>query len=290
MHRFPMPRLMAVLNASPESFSGAVVDAATVAGRARAAVDGGASILDIGGQSLRTDQAEISVEDEIGRTVPVVRACLGAFGGQGPRPDVSVDTYRSPVAAAAIAAGATIVNDPSGLSDPDMVGVVRDTGVSVVVTYNRARPKVRLAAGELADDPVEDGVRFLTRRLEDLAAAGVPAEQVIVDPGPDLGKSPAQTVDVLRHLDRFRTFGRPLLLALSRKDFIGAITSTAPLDRSAGLLGVLSGIDLGPDDILRVHEPARVRDFYVLRATVTGVVDVEPGLELPKHLRHVPAR
>jgi dihydropteroate synthase len=284
---FPMPRLMAVLNASPESFSGAVVDVATVAEQARDAVDGGATILDIGGQSLRTDQAEIPVSDEIARTVPVVRACVAAFGERGVRPDISVDTYRAPVAAAAVEAGATIVNDPSGLSDPDMVGVVRDTGAAVVVTYNRARPKVRLRADQLADDPVDDGLSFLAARIDALAAAGVDRAQVLVDPGPDLGKSPAQTVQVLRSLHRFRTFGRPLLLALSRKDFIGAVTSTAPLDRSAGLLGVLAAVDLGPDDILRVHEPARVRDFYQLRAVVRGDLDVAPDLELPVHLRHV---
>jgi dihydropteroate synthase len=285
---FAMPRLMAVLNASPESFSGAVVDVATVAERAEAAVDGGATILDIGGQSLRTDQAELDVAEEMARTVPVVKACVAAFGERGVRPDISVDTYRSPVAAAAIDAGATIVNDPSGLSDPDMVGVVRDTGARVVVTYNRARPKVRLSADELVEDPVEDGLEFLAGRIEDLTAAGVPRSQLIVDPGPDLGKSPAQTVEVLRHLHPFRSFGVPLLLALSRKDFIGAITSTSPLDRSAGLYGVLAALDLGPEDVLRVHEPARVRDFYLLRATVAGEVDVDADLVLPPHLRHVP--
>ncbi len=287
-----MPRLMAVLNASPESFSGAVVDTSTVGEQARAAVDGGATVLDIGGQSLRTDQAEIGVEEEVARTVPVVAACRAALADLDrtdlpAQVDISVDTYRAPVAVAAIAAGATMVNDPSGLSDPELVAVVRDTGVSVVLTYNRARPKVRLAASELVEDPVADGLEFLARRLEALADAGVPSSQVVLDPGPDLGKSPAQTVQVLRQLDRFRGFGRPLLLALSRKDFIGAVTMTAPLDRTAGLLGVLAAVDLGPQDVLRVHEPARVRDFYTLRAVVQGALDVDDDLELPQRLRHI---
>jgi dihydropteroate synthase len=283
---------MAVLNASPESFSGAVVDTSTVGGQARAAVDGGATVLDIGGQSLRTDQAEIGVEEEVARTVPVVAACRAALADLDrtdlpAQVDISVDTYRAPVAVAAIAAGATMVNDPSGLSDPELVAVVRDTGVSVVLTYNRARPKVRLAASELVEDPVADGLEFLARRLEALADAGVPSSQVVLDPGPDLGKSPAQTVQVLRQLDRFRGFGRPLLLALSRKDFIGAVTMTAPLERTAGLLGVLAAVDLGPQDVLRVHEPARVRDFYTLRAVVRGALDVDDDLELPQRLRHI---
>jgi dihydropteroate synthase len=291
-----MPRLMAVLNASPESFSGNVVDAASVAALVRAAVAAGASVLDVGGQSLRTDQAEIPVAEEQARAVPVVEACRAALADSDPSGpdtsapgvavDISVDTYRAPVAAAAIAAGATVVNDPSGLSDPDLARVVRDTGARLVLTYNRARPKVRLSADELVADAVADGLVFLAAGLDRLAAAGVSADQVVIDPGPDLGKSPAQTVQVLRSLHRFRTFGRPLLLALSRKDFIGAVTSTGPLDRSAGLLGVLAALDLGPEDVLRVHEPGRIRDFYLLRGVVEGRLDVPADLELPLHLRH----
>lgn len=281
----PMPRLMAVLNASPESFSGGVVDPTSVVDVARAHLDAGAVILDIGGQSLRTDQAEIPVDDEIARSVPLIAACRAEFGDVGV--DISVDTYRAPVAAAAVDAGATIVNDPSGLRDPAMVDVVRDTGVQVVLTYNRATPKVRLRADELADDPVEDGLESLTQRLDVLVSAGVRPEQVLVDPGPDLGKSPAQTVRVLRSLHRFRSLGRPLLLALSRKDVIGATLQQPPPGRAAGLDGMLAALDLGPDDIIRVHEPAVIRDFYTMRAVIAGDVDVADDLELPVHLRHV---
>lgn len=285
-----MPRLMAVLNASPDSFSGGVVDPRTVAEQACAAVDGGATVLDVGGQSLRTDQPEIAVEEELARTVPVVAACRAALAdlpGGADGVDISVDTYRAPVAAAAVEAGATIVNDPSGLRDHDLVDVVASTGVGLVLAYNRSVPKIRLEAHELVDDPVADGLAFLADRLGALAAAGVREEQVVVDPGPDLGKSPAQTIEVLRALHRFRSFGRPLLLALSRKDFIGAVTMTAPPDRAAGLFGVLAALQLGADDIVRVHEPDRVRDFYLLRSVLDGSSEVDPGLELPMHLRHV---
>jgi len=250
---------MAVLNASPESFSGGVVDHDTVLEVARDHVRGGASILDVGGQSLRTDQAELPVEVELERSVPLLRACREAFGSDGP--DLSVDTYRAPVAAAAVEAGATIVNDPSGLRDPDVVSVVRDTGVQVVVTYNRARPKVRLSAEELVEDPVADGVASLRERIGRLVDAGVSESQILVDPGPDLGKSPAQTVAVLRSLEAFRTFGRPLLLALSRKDVIGATLQRPPEERAAGLDGVLASLDLRTDEVVRVHEPSTVRVF-----------------------------
>lgn len=280
----PMPRLMAVLNASPESFSGGVVDAGDVVEAARRHLDDGASILDIGGQSLRTDQEELPVEVEAARSVPLVAACRAAFGADGP--DISVDTYRAPVAAAAVEAGATIVNDPSGLRDPDLLSVVASTGVRVVVTYNRARPKVRLDASELADDPVTDGVAVVGERIDRLVAAGVDPARVLVDPGPDLGKSPAQTVQILRSLPAFRSFGCPLLLALSRKDVIGAVLSRPPGERAAGLDGILAALDLGAEDVIRVHEPGVVRDFYVMRAVVAGDVDVPVDLELPVHLRH----
>ncbi|MFZ4584762.1 MAG: dihydropteroate synthase [Acidimicrobiia bacterium] len=285
------PRLMAVLNASPDSFSGAVVDAQTVGARAVRAAEDGASILDVGGQSLRTDQPELEVEVEAGRSVPVIAECRAALDAAGiDNIDISVDTYRAPVALAAIDAGATIVNDASGLRDPAMVDVITATGVQVVVTYNRAKPKVRLSADQLIDDPVTDGLAFLQERIDALLDAGVAERQILVDPGPDLGKSPAQTIAVLRALPRFRTFGRPLLLALSRKDFIGAVTHTLPPDRASGLDGVLAVLDLGAEDVLRVHEPARVRDFYAMSAVVSGAVDVSADLELPVHLRHKQAK
>lgn len=280
----PMPRLMAVMNASPESFSGGVVDAASVVEVAQEHVAGGASVLDVGGQSLRTDEPELPVEVELDRSVPLVRALREAFGAEGP--DLSVDTYRAPVAAAAVEAGATIVNDPSGLRDPELLAVIRDSGVQVVVTYNRARPKVRLQADELATDPVADGLAALRERIERLVGAGVSESQVLVDPGPDLGKSPAQTVAVLRALEAFRSLGRPLLLALSRKDVIGATLRRPPAERAAGLDGVLAALDLRPDDVIRVHEPRTVRDFYVMRAVIAGDVEVPADLSLPVHLRH----
>ncbi len=282
-----MPRLMAVLNASPDSFSGGVVAAGSVEDEARGAVEGGATVLDVGGQSLRTDQPEIAVEEELARTVPVVQACRECTAELPEGVDISVDTYRAAVAEAAIAAGATMVNDPSGLRDRELVDLVASTGVGLVLSYNRSVPKVRIGRHQLVDDPVEDGLAFLSERLDELATAGVRDEQIVIDPGPDLGKSPAQTVEVLRSLHRFRSFGLPLLLALSRKDFIGALTMTAPHDRSAGLFGVLAALRLGPDDLLRVHEPGRIRDFYVLRQAVDGTSAVEPDLVLPDHLRHV---
>jgi dihydropteroate synthase len=282
----PMPRLMAVMNASPESFSGGVVDSASVVEVAQEHVADGASVLDVGGQSLRTDEPELPVEVELDRSVPLLRALREAFGADGP--DLSVDTYRAPVAAAAVEAGATIVNDPSGLRDPDLLAVVRDSGVQVVVTYNLARPKVRLQADELASDPVADGLASLRERIERLVEAGVSESQVLVDPGPDLGKSPAQTVAVLRELEAFRSLGRPLLLALSRKDVIGATLRRSPAERAAGLDGVLAALDLRADDVIRVHEPRTVRDFYVMRAVIAGDVEVPDDLSLPVHLRHRP--
>jgi len=278
---------MAILNASPESFSGGVVDESSVLAAAKAAVDDGAAIIDIGGQSLRTDQAEISVDQEVQRVVPLIETVRNAgLSVAGSPVGLSVDTYRASVAAAALDAGADLINDVSGLADPGMVDLVARSDARIVISFNPARPKTGPKMVEL-DSPVEQGLQFFTERLEALDRAGVDRTAVVVDPGPDLGKSPWATLQILRKLELFRSFGCPLLLALSRKDFLGAIVQAPPLGRDAALFGVLSSLELWADDVLRVHEPAAVADFYRLRAVTDGVLDVDRDLQLDVGLRHI---
>ena len=140
---------------------------------------------------------------------------------------VSVDTYKPAVARAAIEAGAAIVNDPSGLIDPEVAEVCASSGAALVVTHTRARPKQKLERPRY-DDVVDDVKRLLTERLEVARAAGVPDERLLVCPGPDLGKDPAQTIELLRRLDELHELGLPILLAVSRKDFVGALTDRPP--------------------------------------------------------------
>ena len=186
----------------------------------------------------------------------------------------------------ALDGGADLINDVSGLGDPEMLDVVVQRGAGIVVSFNPSPPKTGPKMVVL-DEPVEAGLSFFAERLTALDAAGVGGDRVILDPGPDLGKSPWATVQILRNLGLFRSYGRPLLLALSRKDFLGAVVRAAPLERDAALFGVLSALDLASTDILRVHDPRAVSDFYALRSVADGSVDVQVDLELPADLRRI---
>jgi len=279
------PGILAVLNASPDSFSGSTVNAADAADAAAALVSDGADVIDIGAQSLRTDQAEIPVEEEIARLLPV----LAAVRDRLPVVTISVDTYRHQVVEAALAHGVQIVNDPSGLIDPSMGEVVADAGLELVLTYNIATPKIRLAQGELAADPVADCTDYLATRLSGLAKHGVPAEKIILDLGADLGKSPGQTIEVLRATPSIRAgLGvRRVLWALSRKDFIGALVEEPPRGRGPGTLGAMAALDIHDEDLLRVHDVVATAQFFAVQRAITRGVD--GPLELRPDLRHNPA-
>jgi len=279
------PLLMGVVNATPDSFSdgGELRDVAAQVGRALELVDDGAHLLDIGGQSAITGVAEITVGEEIGRLVPVVEGVRARSGCV-----ISVDTYRPEVAHAALAAGADIVNDVSGVLDPSLAEVVARHGAGFVVMHTRWRPKTRDDARLLYRDGgvVADVVGFLCERLGVLATAGVAPEQVVVDPGPDFAKTAAQTVEVLRALDEVVEFGRPVLLALSRKDFVGVITGRPPRERLAGTLAAIAfAIRHAPASILRVHDVGEARDFLAVLDVLEGRAEVDPDAGLDRALR-----
>lgn len=279
------PRIMGVVNASPDSLVGGV-DAGGAARLAQEMTRHGASVLDCGGQSLRTDQGEISVAEELRRVLPVIEAVRAAC----PDTTISVDTYRAPVAREALGAGASVVNDPSGLVDPDMAGTVAESGADLVLSYSRATPKVRMTRDRLVEHPVDDALEFLGDRLASVAAAGVAASRVIVDPGPDLGKSPEQTIEVLHRAAEVRdSLGGPRFLwAVSKKDFVGALVHRPPSERSAGTFGALAALPFEEGDVVRVHDVAGVADFFSVRA---ALLDGWAGrLDLPEDVRYDPGR
>lgn len=275
------PWLMGVVNASPESFSdagGLRSDDERLA-LARSQLTAGADLIDVGGESGVTNRPAISPEEEAERVVPLIE--------QLAREDVlvSVDTYKPEVARAAIAAGAGIVNDVSGLRDPELADVCAQTGAGLVVTHTRAAPKEKLLDRDLDGQIVGDVERFLEARIELALARGMDFDQLILDPGPDLGKTPAQTVFTLRALERLHRLERPLLLAVSRKDFVGAITSRPPRGRLAGTLAAIGhGVDSGAH-MLRVHDVAAVADFLAVRGALMGEADPDPALRLSDELR-----
>jgi dihydropteroate synthase len=181
-----------------------------------------------------------------------------------------------------------VVNDVSGLRDPGLAEVCASTGAALVLMHTRAAPKQRLQDPGLYDDVVGDVAAFLEERMAAAVALGVREEQLLLDPGPDFAKTPAQTVAVLRRLDVLHALGRPLLLAVSRKDFIGAVTGRAPAERDAGTLAALGvGADAGAH-VFRVHDVRAAADFLAVRAVLRGDAEIEDELLLADELRHQP--
>ena len=269
-------------NATPDSFSDAGL-AQTLAQRvelARTLLEAGANVIDIGGESGVTNRPAVEPEEEIERVVPLIERVAGELGAR-----VSVDTYKPRVARAAIAAGACIVNDVSGLRDPGLADVCAETGAGLVLMHTRAAPKQKLLDGSFDGRIVDDVLAFLAERVELALARGVAFEQLLLDPGPDFSKTPAQTIDVLRALGELHALGRPVLLAVSRKDFIGAVTSRAPRERLAGTLAAVAhGIEAGVH-VLRVHDVADVADFLAVRAVLTGELVLDREMRLGDELR-----
>jgi len=261
------PWLMGIVNASPDSFSDGGLHAGLEAQVALAAAQlaGGADIVDIGGESATTGRAPLDPAHEIELVVPLVERVASELGAI-----VSVDTYKPAVARAAIAAGARIVNDVSGLRDPALAEVCAQTGAALVVMHTRAAPRERLQDADLYGDITEEVLAFLRERVALAIARGVDPEQLIIDPGPDFAKTPAQTITLLTQMGRLHELGRPLLMAISRKDFIGALTRRPPRERLAGTLAALEhGVRHGAH-VFRVHDVAAAADFLAVRAALSG--------------------
>jgi dihydropteroate synthase len=275
------PWLMGIVNATPDSFSDGgrypTLDARVEL--ARELIAAGADVIDIGGESGVTNRPAVAPEEEIARVVPVIErvAELGVV--------VSVDTYKPAVAEAAVAAGASIVNDVSGLRDPGLADVCASTGAALVLMHTRAAPKEKLLDRGYDGRMADDVVAFLQERIALAHDRGVADEQLILDPGPDFGKTPAQTVEVLRRLPDLLAFERPVLLAISRKDFVGAITGRAPRERLAGTLAALAwGTDAGAQ-IFRVHDVREAADFLAVRDVLDGRRELDPDATLVEGLR-----
>lgn len=245
---------------------------------ARAQVNAGAAIVDVGAQSGRTDTQPISIASEIELLAPVVER-LAAEGIV-----VSVDTWRAEVAKAVVNAGAAILNDVGGLADPEMAAVAADSGAALVLMHTRAAPKTASFPGY--EDPVADVLSMLESLIERALQAGVAFEQLILDPGLDFSKTPRESVEVLRRMHELQRLQRPLLLAVSRKYFLGMLTGRRPVERLAGTLAALSfGVDAGAR-IVRVHDVAETADFLAVRSALQGAGQAEmvgdPGEEALK--------
>ncbi len=228
---------------------------------ARRQHESGAAIIDIGVQSGRTDTPIISEQEEIERLAPLV----GRLAADGVC--VSVDTFRAGVAEAAVREGAAIINDVGGLCDPRMASVAAASGAALVLLETRAQPKARHFPG-YAERPAAEVMDGLRRLIARARAAGVGEEQLILDPGLDYAKTPAESIEVLRGIGQLHRLGRPLLLAVSRKYFLGMITGRPPLERlGATLAAICFGVDAGAQ-IIRVHDVAQTADMLAVTRTL----------------------
>jgi dihydropteroate synthase len=276
------PLIMGIVNATPDSFSDAglhqTLDERVALAAAQLA--DGAGLIDIGGESGTTDRPAVTAEEEIARVVPVIEAVHSTLGAR-----ISVDTYKPAVARAAIAAGASIVNDVSGLRDSELADVCAQTGAALVVMHTIAPPKQRLHDRALDGRIVGEVRRFLTERIDVALTRGVAPEQLMIDPGPDFSKTPAQSIDVLRSLDSLHELGFPLLLAVSRKDFVGALTGRPPRERLGGTLGAVAhGVRRGAH-VLRLHDVAAAHDFLTVLGALEGTGEIDPALQVEDRLR-----
>ena len=279
------PLVMGILNANADSFSdpGArTVDA--VVDRALALVAAGAGALDVGAQSAITRRPPVDPGDEAAAVAPVVRAVVERCPGVL----VSVDTFKPAVVEAALDAGAHLVNDVSGLWDDAVARLCAGAGAGLVVLHTAAPPLTRLQDPGLYSDVGKEVAAFLAQRIAGAVGAGVDPGSIVVDPGVDFTKTPAQTVALLRDLGPVLDLGRPVLLALSRKDFVGALTGRPPAERDAGTLGAVAALRHVPDQILRVHDVAATVDMLRVLDVLTGEEPAPEGLALPEELRHQP--
>jgi dihydropteroate synthase len=274
--------LMGIVNATPDSFSDNG-ERQTLAERvelAEAQLEAGADLIDIGGESGVTNRRAVEVEEEIARVVPLIEAVAGGLGAL-----VSVDTYKPAVARAAIAAGAAIVNDVSALRDPELAQVCAETGAGLVIMHTRAAPKQRLHDPSFDGRIVADVKALLAERIEVALSRGVRIEQLMLDPGPDFAKTPSQTIEVMRALPELHEFGRPLLLAISRKDFVGAVTARRPRERLAGTLAALGYSAAAGAHMVRIHDVREAADYLAVMDVLAGHVAVDPNLAVDDTLR-----
>jgi dihydropteroate synthase len=277
-----LPWLMGIVNATPDSFSddGRAQTLEQRIALARSLLVAGADLIDVGGESGVTNRPPVEPAVEIERVVPLIERLTGELVAP-----VSVDTYKPAVARAAIAAGASIVNDVSGLRDPELAEVCAESSAALVVMHTRAAPKQKVFDRGLDGRVLPDVFAFLRERIDVALERGVEFEQLMLDPGPDFAKTPAQTVELLRRFGELHALGRPLLLAVSRKDFIGAITGRPPRARLAGTLAAVGhGVQAGAH-MLRVHDVAAVADFLAVRAALEGESEIDAELLLSDELR-----
>jgi dihydropteroate synthase len=291
-------RLMGVLNVTPDSFSdgGLFLDAQAAVQHGLELVEQGADILDIGGESTRPGAEPVEVEEEKRRAIPVIEALAAATRSLPEPPQLSIDTSKAAVARAALAAGATLVNDVSALrADPDMASVVASSDADCCLMHMLGEPRtMQRVGGPRYKDVVDDVRAFLEERLSFAVREGISEQRIVLDPGIGFGKTAAHNLELLRRLEEIVAVGRPVLVGTSRKSFLGVVLSA----KTGALRARAGGVVAGPlpvaerlpgtiatnvmayergASVFRVHDVAPVADaLAVAAATLSGKWTVSP--------------
>jgi len=272
--RFARPAVMGILNVTPDSFSdpGEFLEPDAAVAHAERMAREGADLVDVGGESTRPGAHGVPADDELRRVMPVIERLTGTGV------PLSIDTSKAVVARAATAAGAVLVNDVTALrGDPEMAQVVADAGADLCLMHMLGEPRT------MQDDPrygdvVAEVKAFLEGQLSFAVARGIPEERIWIDPGIGFGKTLAHNLELLRRLDEIVAMGRPVVVGVSRKRFIGSLTGRAEQDRVAG--GVAANVlafERGAH-MFRVHDVSPTRDaLTVAAATVGDAADVDAG-------------
>lgn len=264
------PGIMGVLNTTPDSFSdgGRFLRPDAAVQHALRMVEEGAGIIDVGGESTRPGADRVDEAEQATRVVPVIEGIRAHSEVL-----ISIDTTRAAVAAKALDAGADIVNDVSaGRDDPEILALAAEREVPVVLMHMLGEPRTMQEHVRYEDDDVVTQVAsFLAERAETAQAAGVAADRIVIDPGIGFGKTVAHNLRLVRELDRLAALGYPVLLGVSRKSFIGALTGRAVEDRSAGTAAAVAAGVMAGAAILRIHDVAAMRDVVLVAKALRDI-------------------
>lgn len=259
--------IMGILNVTPDSFSdgGVHADVASAVAHARRMIDAGADMIDIGGESTRPGSAEVTVAEELDRVLPVVAALRAEF----PHARLSIDTRHAEVARATLLAGADVVNDITGLADPAMRQVCAELPCGVVLMHMQGEPGT-MQQNPRYDDVVAEVRAFFETHVALAVADGIAPERICLDPGIGFGKTVEHNLSLIRHLESLRVRNLPMLMALSRKRFMGSLLGDAELPKLSPVPTVVMSLlsaDRGAD-LHRVHDVAELKQALVLRAAL----------------------
>ena len=266
------PLVVGILNVTPDSFSdrGAFAAPADALRQAEILVREGADVLDIGGESTRPVADPVSAEEELCRVMPVLREAIG-FGVP-----VSIDTYKASVARAALDTGAAIVNDITALGDPEMAGTVASFGAGLILMHMQGSPQT-MQKDPRYEDVVDEVRAFLAGRRGVAERAGVPVENIVLDPGVGFGKALEHNLELLARMDELVAMGSPILVGVSRKRFIGTLAGIEePRDRGPGSLAAMLAARARGVSIFRVHDAGAARQALTVFDAIRSPLQHHP--------------